>query len=442
VGYFKIGGREQGLDGDKTTTNAICFSSLPQAHLEDGRGALRLGDKTSPCGLCGQIGEIVEGENSFKWDGIPTALHNAMVMCGCPPGTNRLIAPSRTKSGSNRDEASTPPKANIGSSNVVPYPLAKGIQPVGKTWARSFFVTHSETGQPLANRKYIATVDGQQRNGATDSNGIAYIEGASANSSISIHIPFHSPARELIELAGMTTREVVTTTRVEQVLHGETPRPIAITVNDRAATREAIIQKVRELGHGFVERSGWHAKPPGKPLERDWDYSMIALHHAGRSYSCNAGGEQMQDIQSFQQNKEFDDIGYHFGIDCSGIIYEGRDIRSKGGHLLAYNSNVLGIVLLNNLTTPEEGKDFVTLARTALDYLGLSTTNPLPSLQVNATINLITVLKDIYDIEHFGGHREFPHQDEGEAKICPGNVGMNLVKKIRAKTRLRKPMKS
>jgi hypothetical protein len=43
VGYFKIGGREQGLDGDKTTTNAICFSSLPHAHLEDGRGALRLG---------------------------------------------------------------------------------------------------------------------------------------------------------------------------------------------------------------------------------------------------------------------------------------------------------------------------------------------------------------------------------------------------------------
>jgi uncharacterized Zn-binding protein involved in type VI secretion len=408
VGHFKIGGREQGLDGDKTTTNAICFSSLPQAHLEDGRGALRLGDKTSPCGLCGQIGEIVEGEKSFKWDGIPTALHNAMVMCGCPPGTNRLIAPSRTKSGSNRDGASTPPKANTGSSNVVPYPLAKGIQPVGKTWARSFFVTHSETGQPLANRKYIATVDGQQRNGATDSNGIALIEGASANSSISIHIPFYSPARELIELAGMTTREVVTRTRVDQVLHGETPRPIAITVNDRAATREAIIQKVRELGHVFVERSGWHAKPPGKPLERDWDYSMIALHHAGRSYACGIGSEQMLDTQSLHQKRIFDDIGYHFGIDCSGIVYEARDIRFKGEHLERYNSNAIGIILLNNLTTEEEGGDFVALPRSALSYFGYRTTHPIPSLQIKATINLITALKSVFNAKYFGGHREFP----------------------------------
>lgn|GEM_PF-1884538 len=411
MGYFKIGGREQGLDGDKT----------------------------SPCGLCGQIGEIVEGEKSFKWDGIPTALHNAMVMYGCPPGTNRLIAPSRTKSGSNRDGASTPPKANTGSSNVVPYPLAKGIQPVGKTWARSFFVTHSETGQPLANRKYIATVDGQQRNGATDSNGIAYIEGASPNSSASIHIPFYSPARELIELAGMTTREVVTTTRVEQVLHGETPRPIAITVNDRAATRGAIIQKVRELGHGFVERSGWHAKPPGKPLERDWDYSMIALHHAGRSYSCGNGADQMIETQKSHQRK-YDDIGYHFGIDCSGNVYEGRDIRTKASGVELYNTGVISIVLLNNFTTDEEGGDWVAWGRGLLGALGVSTTNRIPPSQIDAALNLVRALQSVFFLTRLGGHKEFPGQ-RFEGKICPGRIAMNLVKSIRAETNLLPPPK-
>jgi uncharacterized Zn-binding protein involved in type VI secretion len=45
---FDIDGREQGLDGDATTTGAICHASLEQTSLDDGRMALRLGDKTSP----------------------------------------------------------------------------------------------------------------------------------------------------------------------------------------------------------------------------------------------------------------------------------------------------------------------------------------------------------------------------------------------------------
>ncbi|MFD2883261.1 hypothetical protein ACFS4T_11925 [Pseudomonas lini] len=49
----------------------------------------------------------------------------------------------------------------------------------------------------------------------------------------------------------------------------------------------------------------------------DWDYSMIALHHAGRSVGCGAGAGQMRAIQSEHQTK-FDDIGYHYGIDCMG----------------------------------------------------------------------------------------------------------------------------
>lgn len=45
---------------------------------------------------------------------------------------------------------------------------------------------------------------------------------------------------------------------------------IEITVNNRAATREAIIFALNKRGYTLVERSEWHAKPPsgamGEPL--------------------------------------------------------------------------------------------------------------------------------------------------------------------------------
>lgn len=88
-----------------------------------------------------------------------------------------------------------------------------------------------------------------------------------------------------------------TQANAQEIKPGEFMCPIPITVNDRAATREAIIKKVRSLDATFVERSSWGAVK-GKPdMVMDWDYSMIALHHAGRSHSCTPGAEQMQEIQ-------------------------------------------------------------------------------------------------------------------------------------------------
>ncbi|OLS64658.1 PAAR domain-containing protein [Pseudomonas putida] len=84
-------GLSQGLHGDETTTGAICYSSL-QNMTQGNRGVLRVGDKTSACPRCGQQGSITEGWQGFTWFGAATALHGAEVQCGCPPGSNRLIA--------------------------------------------------------------------------------------------------------------------------------------------------------------------------------------------------------------------------------------------------------------------------------------------------------------------------------------------------------------
>ena len=224
----------------------------------------------------------------------------------------------------------------------------------------------------------------------------------------------------------------------QEIKPGEFMCPIPVSVNDRAATREAIIKKVQSLSATFVERSSWGAVK-GKPeMVMDWDYSMIALHHAGRSHSCTPGAEQMQEIQKGHLSQKYDDIGYHYGIDCTGQILEGRDIRFQGSSVLKYNTGLIGIVLLDNLTTPEEGGDWVAKGRVALDSIGYSTTNVIPAAQIDALMHLIDALKSVFVIKHFGGHREYPGQ-ASEGKICPGNVGMELVKNIRAKTQLLPP---
>lgn len=234
------------------------------------------------------------------------------------------------------------------------------------------------------------------------------------------------------------TNLFATQATAQEIKPGEFVCPIPITVNDRAATREAIIKKVRSLNTTFVERSSWGAVK-GKPdMVMDWDYTMIALHHAGRSHSCTPGAEQMQEIQKGHLSQKYDDIGYHFGIDCTGQVYEGRDIRLQGSSVLKFNTGLIGIVLLENLTTPEEGGDWVAKGRVALDSLGYSTTNVIPAAQITALMHLIDALKSVFVIKHFGGHREYPGQ-ASEGKICPGNIGMELVRNLRAKTQLLPP---
>lgn len=236
----------------------------------------------------------------------------------------------------------------------------------------------------------------------------------------------------------MTSKSFKTTAKAQEVKTGQPLVPVAVIVDDRAATREAIIRKVRSLEHQFIERSEWGAISAKDGMASDWDYSMIAFHHAGRSYSCGHGVDQMKDTQEEHLGNKYDDIAYHFGIDCSGVIYEGRDIRLKGGSVRGYNTGVIGIVFLNNLTIAAEGDDIWAMGRETIERLGVNTSNVIPPLQIDAATNLISALKGVFVIKQLGGHREFPGQT-ADGKICPGNVGMEFVRNMRVVTGLLLP---
>ncbi|WXL25261.1 N-acetylmuramoyl-L-alanine amidase [Ectopseudomonas mendocina] len=238
----------------------------------------------------------------------------------------------------------------------------------------------------------------------------------------------------------MSGKSFVTTAQAQEVKAEQPLIPVTITIDDRAATREAIIRRVRASGRQFIERSEWGALKAKDGMESDWNYSMIAVHHAGRSYSCASGADQMKDTQGEHLDSKYDDIAYHFGIDCSGAIYEGRDIRLKGGSVRGYNTGVIGIVFLNNLTTAAEGDDLWAMSREAIERLGINTTNTIPTNQIDAAHELINTLKSVFLITQLGGHREYPGQ-AADGKICPGNVGMEFVINMRKVTGLFPPPK-
>lgn len=59
----------------------------------------------------------------------------------------------------------------------------------------------------------------------------------------------------------------------------------------------------------------------------------------------------------------------------------------------------------------------------------------IPAIQIDTLLNLIQALTSVFRVTTLGGHREFPMQ-AGEGKICPRNIGMELVRNLRIKTKL------
>nr|WP_269806888.1 PAAR domain-containing protein [Pseudomonas alloputida] len=92
--YLRVNleGKGQAVDGDVTTTGAVCIAT-GAGYLDEGRMVLREGDHTTPCPLCGQAGTVAEGVDHFISDGQRVAMDGALVVCGCSPGTNRVVAP-------------------------------------------------------------------------------------------------------------------------------------------------------------------------------------------------------------------------------------------------------------------------------------------------------------------------------------------------------------
>lgn len=86
-----VHGKNVGLHGDKTSSGAQCIAARPGMSVM-GLLKLYIGDKTTPCPKCGEVGVIVDGDHRCS-NSVAVAVDGAEIRCGCPQGTNFLIAP-------------------------------------------------------------------------------------------------------------------------------------------------------------------------------------------------------------------------------------------------------------------------------------------------------------------------------------------------------------
>jgi len=120
----------------------------------------------------------------------------------------------------------------------------------------------------------------------------------------------------------------------------------------------------------LITREQWQAQPfRGNTVNLAApDYEYLTWHHAaGFSAETEAEGKaQMRAMQDLHQNiRGWSDIGYQFGIDRGGRLYQGRPFRdnstslsqvpvlARGAHVGGANTGNVGVVLMGCYHPPE-----------------------------------------------------------------------------------------
>jgi hypothetical protein len=159
-----------------------------------------------------------------------------------------------------------------------------------------------------------------------------------------------------------------------------------------------------------IRRADWGALPPDHTAEQEFGfagaenptgwyvyegdlatiYTTAVIHH---SFPLLRDSGTMRALQDIHRNtRRWADIGYHFGIDGAGRVYEGRDIRVRGASVAGYNTGTLGIVLMGNFEVESPSR-----------------------AQLVALQRLLYWLKQTYRLTHLAGHYEF-----NPTTACPG----------------------
>lgn len=173
--------------GDKTTYGEVVSASA--TWFEGNKPIAQTGD-LARCSECEGAFPIIGTARDWS-EQQPYVATGDKVACGCSDHVVYGSTTQFTAAASNYMHTSAQRSA---FENPTHAPIH-----IAKSFAQSFAITDSHTGKPLANRTYIALVDGHRKVGRTDSNGIAFVDASSATSVIELHVMFQAPARELTE---------------------------------------------------------------------------------------------------------------------------------------------------------------------------------------------------------------------------------------------------
>jgi hypothetical protein len=144
----------------------------------------------------------------------------------------------------------------------------------------------------------------------------------------------------------------------------------------------------------MLSRQDWHAKPPLDGMKPQKVIGVI-LHHTGvlrnRSISLPS---KMQNLQAFSQQAGlvspghskpvWPDVPYHFYIDASGQIAQGRDENFAGDTNTGYDtSGYIQIVIEGDFEKEKPDPTQLTAARELLAWILISRNLPRESITVH-----------------------------------------------------------
>lgn len=108
-------------------------------------------------------------------------------------------------------------------------------------------------------------------------------------------------------------------------------------------------------------RSAWSARGPDRGnVEPMGAVHRVTIHHSAMYFRDTRPGTCAAQIQRIQrdhmQNRGYGDIGYHYLIDPSGRVWQGRDLALQGAHASGSNNvGNVGICLLGNFVRGRQG---------------------------------------------------------------------------------------
>lgn len=154
----------------------------------------------------------------------------------------------------------------------------------------------------------------------------------------------------------------------------------------------------------IIPRYEWGATYATAPCQKHTP-NKILIHHSGRVYNRRyPAGQYVKDIQKFhQERKRWADIAYHFLIDQTGLIYEGRPIDCIG----------------------DSGTEYDKAGYVLICLLGDYNLQKPSSRQLKSLVNLIAYLCYKYKInpQDIVSHRDVARTS------CPGRYLCKFIKK-------------
>ena len=231
--------------------------------------------------------------------------------------------------------------------------------------------------------------------------------------------PLSSAAKKLLETS---PRRVASASRPrygrrEPISVAPAPTPAALRQPRGARSGPRAASALRQV----LPRSAWSARPTSGKVTPMGTVRRITVHHTGDKAVWLQPRAQVasmiRGIQRYHQNNQrWADIGYHYLIDRSGVIWQGRPSKYQGAHAGGRNNRGnLGIALLGNYLKQRP-------SRAQIESLG----------------DLVTMLTN-----HFGlsAGNVYTHGEiAGGRTTCPGPVLARYVRELRETLRLRSSM--